>query len=76
MVIFVELMERHVSLGNDSYSSMGEYFLSEVDSLYAVKTIGNKIDWVWTVAYGSSLPPKHPLRNKYFKLHRVPTTVV
>jgi len=76
MVIFAELMERHVSLGNDTYSSTGEYLLSQVDSLYAVKTVGKKCQWVWAVAYGSSLPPKHPLKNKYFLLHRVPSMVI
>lgn len=76
MVIFVELHERHVSLGNDTYTSMGEYFISEVDSLRAVKTVGEKCDWIWCIPRGASAPPKHPLRDKYFKLHRVPNSVV
>ena len=58
MVIFVELMERHVSLGNDTYSSTGEYFLCEVDALRAVKTVGEKCDWIWCIPRGASAPPK------------------
>jgi hypothetical protein len=76
MVIFVEIMEQYFSMGVDEYSPTGEYFMCEVDSLRAVKTIGEKSDWVWKIASGSSLPPKHVLRGSFFKLYRVPNSVV
>lgn len=76
MVIFAEIMEQYLSMGVDEYSPTGEYFMCEVDSLRAVKTIGEKANWVWRIPRGASVPPNHPLRNKYFKLHRVPNSVV
>jgi hypothetical protein len=72
MIIFGEIYELSQANGCDSYSPTGEYFLSEVKDLVAVKTVGETGKWIW------SLRGEGPdeLKGQFFRLRRVPNSVV